>query len=149
MEYSKLIVDGYNIIHLTLDRSRGQAFNAEKGSLEKKRSSLIEKMLNFSAYTGTKVIVVFDGQVDPNSLSKKERFEGIEIVYSKKGQSADSIIERLLYQEENPGSVVVATSDYALRDMVFGSGANCISALDLGEEVMEAEEEMRRTKISP
>lgn len=139
-----MIIDGYNVIHLTPDRSRGQALNTEKGNLEKKRSRLIEKMINFSAYTGIKVIVVFDGQSGLKSLSKKERFEGIEIVYSKKGQSADSVIESFLYREENPGSVTVATSDYALRDMVVGFGANCISALELREKLMEAEEEMGR-----
>ena len=137
MEYTKLIVDGYNVINF--------AFKVERESLEKKRSRLIEKMVNFSAYTGIKVVIVFDGQ---GGLRSKERFEGVKVIFSKKGQSADSVIERLLYQEENHNSVAVASSDNALRDMAFGSGANCIYSLDLIEEVIQAEEEMRIGRVN-
>ncbi|OQC26246.1 MAG: YacP-like NYN domain protein [Verrucomicrobia bacterium ADurb.Bin063] len=70
----------------------------------------------------------------------------VEVLYSRKGQTADQMIERAVHRFEPYGEVLVVTEDRAERDLVVslgGSVASCHSFIqdvenalaDLGDEI--------------
>jgi predicted RNA-binding protein with PIN domain len=66
-------------------------------------------------------------------------------VFTRKGHSADHVIERMAYEAaESKDVLTVATSDRFQRDLVRGMGGAVISALELERRVIAAEEEMSR-----
>jgi predicted RNA-binding protein with PIN domain len=137
----RLIVDGYNVIHAwtSLKRLIGDA------SLEAARDKLIERVAVLGMITGESVTVVFDAHHSSAMANSEENVEGVHVVFTRKGHSADHAIERLAYEASNSGDIItVATSDRFQRDLVRGMGGAVISALELERRVIEAEDEMTR-----
>lgn len=125
-----LIVDGYNILHAW--PSLRKYLNE---SLEHARVKLIEKLSNYQALKGLKVIVVFDAHHVKGGSGGWVIEAGVEVIYSPQGTTADAVIEKLAGQLVEKGSVLVATSDWLQQRMVFGKGAIRLSARELEEEV--------------
>ena len=82
------------------------------------------------------MVVVFDGKgarvselVDPRQ---------VHIFYSRRGQTADAIIERLASKYAAQFDLTVATSDYLEQQTVVACGAACISPEVLREVIEEA-----------
>jgi predicted RNA-binding protein with PIN domain len=77
--------------------------------------------------------------------NSEETVDGVRVIFTRKGHSADHAIERIAYAASNAGDVItVATSDRFQRDLVRGMGGAVISALELERRVIEAEQEMTR-----
>jgi len=97
-----LIVDGHSIIFAWPELRK---LHARRSSLA--REALIKQLRDFQDWTGMRVVVVFDG--------KGRRVEGtsepgdVQVFYSRSGQSADAIIERLASRR-------VAQNGFLLRD---------------------------------
>lgn len=77
------------------------------------------------------VIVVFDG---PERFLPRETGP-LVVRYAERGQTADTVIERLVYQAADRSQVVVVTQDRAEADLVRGFGARVWSAQQLLEEL--------------
>src|SRR5919109_2245483 len=136
-----LIVDGYNVIHAwpSLKRLLSSA------SLEDARDELVRRVAVLGMITGESVTVVFDAHHSSAMANSEEIFEGVRVIFTRKGRSADHTIERLAYEATNAGDVItVATSDRFQRDLVRGMGGAVISSLELERQVEEAEKEMTR-----
>ncbi len=137
----RLIVDGYNVVHAW--KSLKQL--ASSASLEAAREKLIERLSVLGLVTGEEVTLVFDAHHSSARANSAETVEGIRVVFTRKGHSADHAIERLAYEASQAGDVItVATSDRFQRDLVRGMGGAVISALELERRVVEAEQEMSR-----
>jgi predicted RNA-binding protein with PIN domain len=135
----RVIVDGYNVVHAwpSLKRLLTDA------SLEAARDSLVERLSVLGYITGADVTVVFDSH--QAAASSQETVEGVHVMFTRRGHSADHAIERIAYDASQVGDVItVATSDRFQRDMVRGMGGAVISALELERRVIEAEQEMGR-----
>ncbi|HXN92724.1 MAG TPA: NYN domain-containing protein [Candidatus Sulfotelmatobacter sp.] len=135
----RVIVDGYNVVHAwpSLKRLLTEA------SLEAARDSLVERLSVLGYITGADVTVVFDSH--QAAASSQETVEGVQVMFTRRGHSADHAIERIAYDASQVGDVItVATSDRFQRDMVRGMGGAVISALELERRVIEAEQEMGR-----
>lgn len=136
-----LIVDGYNVIHAWPSLKR----LLDTASLEDARDELIRRMAVFGLITGDSVTVVFDAHHSAAMSNSEEVVEGVRVIFTRKGHSADHAIERIAYGASNAGDVItVATSDRFQRDLVRGMGGAVISALELERRVIEAEQEMTR-----
>ena len=136
----KLIVDGYNVIHAWPSLKRLMAV-----SLEAARDKLVERLSVYGLVTGTDVTVVFDAHHSAARSNAEESVEGVRVVFTRKGHSADQAIERIAYDASGAGDVVsVATSDRFQRDLVRGMGGAVISATELERQVLEAEQELSR-----
>jgi len=136
----KLIVDGYNVIHAwpTLKRLLGV-------SLEAARDKLVERLSVFGLVTETDVTVVFDAHHSKAMANAEEQVEGVHVVFTRNGHSADHVIERLAYNATGAGdNLTVATSDRFQSDMVRGMGGAVISAPELERQVIAAEEDLGR-----
>ena len=133
-----IIVDGYNIIF------KDPAYkNIKDASLELARVKLIEDLANYQAYTGNDVKVVFDAAAQDSPGERKANVLGVEVIFTKKGQSADSCIERLAFRADSDRTVIVATSDYSLQRVVFGKGIYRRTPSELLSEVGEAKDEWK------
>ncbi len=136
----RLVVDGYNIIHAwpSLKRLLGV-------SLEAARDKLIERLSVYGLVTGAEVTVVFDSHQSASRANAEQLVEGVRVIFTRRGHSADQVIERIAYEATGAGGVVtVATSDHSQSDMVRGMGGAVISATELERRVIDAEEELGR-----
>ena len=137
----RLIVDGYNVVHAWPSLKRLLA----GASLEDARDKLIERLSVLSTVTGEEVTVVFDAHHSAAMSSSHHVVEGVHVIFTRKGRTADHAIERLAYEANQDRDVItVATSDHFQSDMVRGMGGAVISALELERRVIAAEEELGR-----
>lgn len=138
---ASLIVDGYNIVHAWPSLKR----LLTTASLEDARDELIRRVAVLGLITGESVTVVFDAHHSNAMANSEEMVEGVRVIFTRKGLSADHAIERIAYEATNAGdAITVATSDRFQRDLVRGMGGAVISALELERQVVAAEEEMTR-----
>lgn len=137
----RVIVDGYNVIHAWPQLKR----LLSEASLEAARDKLIERLSVFGMVAGTEVTVVFDAHHSAARTNSEEVVEGVHVLFTRKGHSADHAIERIAYGASQVGDLItVATSDRFQRDLVRGMGGAVISALELERRVTEAEDELGR-----
>lgn len=132
-----LIVDGYNIIHQWPLLKK----EAEDISWECARNRLISILAEYQSYTGNKVILVFDGYLTERGSASKSEELGIEVVFTSKKQTADSFIERFVYQNRGSGTFLVATSDVKIERIIVGLDAWPISPQRLKEMIERTKEE--------
>ena len=136
----RVIVDGYNVIHAWPSLKRLMDV-----SLEVARDKLVERLSVYGLVTGSDVTVVFDAHHSASRANAEERVEGVRVMFTRKGHSADHAIERIAYEAAGAGDMItVATSDRFQRDLVRGMGGAVISAPELERRVIEAEDELGR-----
>jgi len=136
-----LIVDGYNVLHAWQSLKRLMS----TASLEAARDELIHRLSVLEIVTGEVVTVVFDAHHSLAMANSEETVDGVRVIFTRKGHSADHAIERIAYAASHAGDVItVATSDRFQSDLVRGMGGAVISALELERRVIEAEQEMTR-----
>jgi predicted RNA-binding protein with PIN domain len=116
-----LIVDGHSVIFAWPEL---RALHQRRTSLA--RDALIRKLRDYQDWTGIHVVVVFDGKgaaIDTSADPGE-----IQIFYSRAGQTADAIIERLASRYGEKCRLLIATSDYLEQETASACGAECISA---------------------
>ncbi|OKI77620.1 NYN domain-containing protein [Micromonospora sp. CB01531] len=111
-----LVVDGYNVTK----RGFGEM------SLEQQRKRLISGLGGIAAQTGDEVTVVFDGAERIHGLPPAPR--GVRVLFSRKGETADELIRRLVRAEPPGRPVVVVSSDREVADGVRRHGAYPLGA---------------------
>jgi uncharacterized protein len=131
MRAQYLVVDGHSVIFAWPELRR---LHRRRSSLA--RDALVKKLRDYQDWTGTRVAVVFDGKRPTISVSSDPG--EIQIFYSREGQTADSIIERLASKYAARFKLLVATSDVLEQETASASGAECISPEALRWMVDEA-----------
>ena len=115
-----LIVDGHSVIFAWPEL---RELNQRRTSLA--RDALIRKLRDYQDWTGISVAVVFDGKGASVSV---ESYPGeIQVFYSREGQTADTIIERLAGKYGKRYQLLVATGDILEQETATACGAECIS----------------------
>ena len=115
-----LVVDGHSVIFAWPELRQ---LNARRSSLA--REALVRKLRDYQDWSGVSVAVVFDGK--GKSVSVESHPGEIQIFYSREGQTADSIIERLASKYAKRYNLVVATGDNLEQETVSASGAEWMS----------------------
>ena len=133
-----LFIDGYNIIN------QWKTLKNYTESIENSRNKLIEDLIEYKAYKGINVIVVFDAHLVKGSNEKKEVISGVEVVYTKEHETADSYIEKQLDKIGREEIVQVATSDNSIQQIVLARGGTRISAEEMFLEFNKTKQEIRR-----
>jgi predicted RNA-binding protein with PIN domain len=124
-----LIVDGHSIIFAWPDLRK---LHARRPSLA--RQSLVKRLRDYQDWTGVRVVVVFDGKGAQVSASSDP--DDIQVFYSRAGQTADSIVERLASKYATRFDLIVATSDYLEQQTANAFGAESISP-EMLREILE------------
>lgn len=121
MQPDYLIVDGHSVIFAWPEL---RALHERRTALA--RDALVRKLRDYQDWTGVRVVAVFDGK--GVRVEKTADPGEIQIFYSRAGQSADFVIERLASNYAGKFQILVATNDYGEQETVMASGAECISA---------------------
>ncbi|MBU7007482.1 NYN domain-containing protein [Phosphitispora fastidiosa] len=125
-----LLVDGYNILH-----SWSVLKEMTMKDLDHARARLLHIMSDYQAVSGVKVVVVFDAHLVKKGTGSRAVVNGVEVIYTAEGETADMVIEKFAGQVGEGDRMTVATSDWAQQRIVFGKGAVRLSARELEEEV--------------
>lgn len=126
-----LIVDGHSVIFAWPDLRK---LHDRRTSLA--RDELIKRLRDYQDWTGVHVVVVFDGKgADVTNQSDPHE---VQVFYSRAGQTADSIVERLAAKYATRFRLTVATSDNLERETAAAFGADCISPESLRQILSDA-----------
>ena len=115
-----LIVDGHSIIFAWPELCK---LHARRSSLA--REALIKHLRDYQDWTGVHVVVVFDGK--GSKIDAASNPAEVQVFYSRTGQTADAIIERLASKYARRFELMVATSDSMEAETVAACGAEWIS----------------------
>jgi predicted RNA-binding protein with PIN domain len=126
-----LLVDGHSIIFAWPEL---RLLHDRRTSLA--RDALIRQLRDFQDWTGIHVVAVFDGR--GSSVSQEAEPGEIQVFYSRVGQTADSIIERLASKYAERFRLIVATGDYLEQETASASGAETLSPEGLRELLRDA-----------
>jgi uncharacterized protein len=115
-----LIVDGHSVIFAWPELRK---LHARRTSLA--REALIKRLRDYQDWTGVRVVVVFDGK--GRKIEATSDPADVQVFYSRTGQTADAIIERLASKYAKRFELIVATSDSMEGETVEACGAEWIS----------------------
>jgi predicted RNA-binding protein with PIN domain len=116
-----LIVDGHSIIFAWPELRK---LHAQRSSLA--REALIKLLRDYQDWTGVHVVVVFDGK--GRKIEATSDPADVQVFYSRTGQTADAIIERLASKYAKRYELMVATSDSMEGETIEACGAEWISS---------------------
>lgn len=147
-----LIVDGYNVLRsgsrykrITLPDYTDDTFNVA-------RERLVNDVIAYAG-RGIEAIIVYDGGERRTGNSETETIGGVRVMFSKRGQSADNLIERLAHDaRERDVETIVVTSDATIQDTVFGGGVDRMSAEGFCQELSARDDDLHddaEPRISP
>ncbi|RUA02939.1 MAG: hypothetical protein DSY89_01845 [Deltaproteobacteria bacterium] len=116
-----IIIDGYNLI-----RQSDTLAALDQQDIEFGRHALIDRLAAYKKLRGHKITVVFDGHGTPPVMGvRRERIKGIEVVFSRRGETADAVIIRMAAKERERG--VVVTSD---REILRAASSQMATVID-------------------
>jgi uncharacterized protein len=115
-----LIVDGHSIIFAWPELHK---LHERRSSLA--REALIKQLRDYQDWTGVHVVIAFDGKAQ--KISAISDPGDVQIFYSRSGQTADTIIERLASKYAEKFKLMVATSDSMEAETIHACGAEWIS----------------------
>lgn len=139
-----LVVDGYNVIFKSARYLARMDETVAGDPFEQARDLLVADVAAY-AKGRYEPVIVFDaaGNVSPErpDLSKA----GVRMVFSRTGESADAVIERLVTEQRLlPRAVTVVTSDRTIRATVGGVPVTRISSDVLVADVNQLATEYER-----
>jgi len=116
-----LIIDGYNLLACA-GRIGG------KGDLhsEMARESLLRDLGAYRQRKGHALTVVFDGWQRGHPIEGREHRSGVQVIYSKRGERADQVIQRLV--REYGSACAVVSSDHEIVNHARAYGAFVMAA---------------------
>lgn len=132
-------MDGYNIIN-----AWPNLVKLKDENLEHARDKLIEILQNYAAFKKIDVIVVFDAHLSRSKTRTYFLENRVEVIYSKKGETADMVIEKLIDCMPPRSKIFVATSDWAEQRIILGKGALRMPARELLLKVQETEKNIKK-----
>lgn len=135
-----LVIDGYNVIH-----AKPGIESETPGFLEREREELISRCANYAALREYETTLVFDAWVRDEPLTV-EQISGITVVYTNKDQTADTYIERFLYQLPKLNRKMAVTSDGAVQKMALMTGAERVTSLEFLGRLERAEKKNAQAK---
>lgn len=111
-----LLIDGYNLMRCSKNLGRYESISLEKG-----REALIAKVTAYAVASGHGVTIVFDAAGGEESFVTEQRVMGVRVLFTRQGESADSLIA--LMAGKNPGKWIVVSSDNEVKRSA--SSARC------------------------
>ena len=131
------IVDGYNLIHVWEE--------IDINDLATAREILIRNLSEYGGYENFEITVVFDA----GKTEEEERVEVygkfFRVIYSGYEETADSVIERISYEEvKKRREVHVVSSDALIESVILGAGAYRHPSREFYRAVKRAKKHLRK-----
>jgi predicted RNA-binding protein with PIN domain len=121
MQYERLIIDGYNLLHQAKELT--QLLGTD---LQGARHRLVRMVEETAHNLARQTTIVFDGRETGSDASLTSKY--LEVFFSPRNLSADTVIERLVCKSANAGKILVVTSDHAEHDTVSSAGAHTMTS---------------------
>ena len=131
------IVDGYNLLHVWKE--------IDMGDLATAREILIRNLIEYGGYENFEITLVFDaGKTEEEE--REEVFSKIfRVVYSGFEETADSVIERLSFEEvKKRREVHVVSSDALIETVILGAGAYRHPSREFYRAIKRAKKHLRK-----
>jgi uncharacterized protein len=139
MSLVRILVDGYSLLH-----SWPELAPREPRHSVVARDELIHVLRLYSDAVGTPVTIVFDGAGHRGTRQETGSTPQVEILFSKSGQTADQIIERVTHRMKPFGEVLVVTDDHAERETVAAMGGFASSCQSFIQSIGNALQDLER-----
>jgi predicted RNA-binding protein with PIN domain len=133
MALVRILVDGYSLLHNWPDLAPGRARHSAAA-----RDALIQRLTLYQDACGIPVSIFFDGSGAPAAKPAAAETTGAEVLYSRRGQTADQMIERAAHRFRPYGEVLAVTDDHAERETVISLGGSAASCRNFIMEVENA-----------
>lgn len=117
MSLVRILVDGYSLLHAWPELAPREPRHSAAA-----RDELVHLLRLYSDAVGTPVTVVFDGGGHRGTRQDLDSTAQVEVLFSKAGQTADQLIERVTHRMQPYGEVLAVTNDHAERDTVLAMG---------------------------
>ncbi len=130
-----VIVDGYNVIFAWDDLKKIATDN-----LESARDKLADILCNYSAFTKTETVLVFDAYKVKGNTGERFNYNNIRIVYTKERELGDNYIEKIISDIGKNENVRVVTSDNLIQLSAVRYGVLRVSAKEFEKEVKKIDE---------
>ena len=125
-----VIIDGYNLIY-----SDEELKSTAEYSLEKARDDLMNVLSSYVAYTRSELVLVFDAYLVEDGKGTEFMHDGYKVVFTKADETADTYIEKLMYELGPDYSIRMVTDDKLLQFSAVHSGISRITAKEFLEEL--------------
>jgi uncharacterized protein len=139
MTVVRILVDGYSLLHSWPELAPGAARHSAAA-----RDELIHVLTRYSDAVSIPLTVVFDGGGHRGPRLPGEPSASIEVLFSKAGQTADQIIERVAHRMKPFGEILAVTDDHAERDTVIAMGGVASSCLSFISDIERALSDLSR-----
>jgi predicted RNA-binding protein with PIN domain len=118
-----VIIDGYNVLGY-----RAQFGGRPSEAAEADRERLLGELMEYRQRKGHPVTVVFDAWRQGVGAERHEHRAGVQVIYSRHGERADQVIQRLAVEFGRDCAVV--SSDREVTDFARAHGAFVIGAAE-------------------
>jgi len=126
-----IIVDGYNVI-----RQSKQLSILDLRDIQEGREALQDILVEYRKSKGHRITIVFDGTHAVSSDSQRQRFRGIDILFSRNGETADTVIKRMAAREKERALVV--SSDRDIISFAESMGSATIGSRTFEDKIFQA-----------
>ena len=126
----RILVDGYSLLHAWSELAPGAPRHSARA-----REALIRVLTQYADSIGTPITLFFDGAGAVGQPPENLSTDSLEVVFSRKGKTADDLIERVAYRLKPHGEALAVTNDYAERDTVISMGGMAQSCEDFVQDV--------------
>jgi len=123
-----IIIDGYNLI-----RQSPRLKRLDQQDIQLGRQTLLEELALYQKRKRHRITVVFDGANAPVFTQPQERVKGIDIQFSRVGESADTLIKKMAAREKEKALIV--SSDRDIVVFAMSQGAAVISSPHFDEKI--------------
>jgi predicted RNA-binding protein with PIN domain len=142
MALVRILVDGYSLLHNWPELAPGQPRHSARA-----REELIHVLTRYHDVTGMPITIFFDGSGAPAGTLPHASTPGVEVLFSRAGQTADDLIERAAHRFSAYGEAMAVTDDVAERETVSGLGglaSSCANFIRTVENALtELQDELR------
>ncbi len=125
-----LIVDGYNLLAQTGRIGAGRSLHSEMA-----REALLRELATYRQRKSHVITVVFDGWQQGWGTEQREHRLGLQIIFSRRGEKADQVIQRLT--TEFGSACAVVSSDREIIDFARAQGAFVMKAQEFVGKLRE------------
>ena len=125
-----LIVDGYNLLAQTGRIGAGTSLHSEMA-----RESFLRDLAAYRQRKSHAITVVFDGWQQGWGTEQREHRLGLEVIFSRRGEKADQVIQRLA--AEFGSDCAVVSSDHEIVDFARAQGAFVMKAQEFVGKLRE------------
>ena len=123
-----IFIDGYNLLG-SLGQRTSERLTGGAGA----REALINRLSLYSQRKGHPVTVVFDAWQEPAGLERHEHRTGVQVVFTKRGERADQVLQRLA--REHGRACAVVSSDLEIIQTAKAHGAFVMKSHEFQEKL--------------